>query len=185
MATTTFSGPVVSTNGFSGPAELTTEEGAGISNGTGTSITFKRSKLGNVITTHIFIDITGLTASTTLGDIIGVDGAGAAYLCALAAADVGQVFGGSMTCLEVPTTGINDIDLYAADEATGVEDTAVADLTETQIVDAAGAWTLGETIALTAFPTAGQYLYLTVGLAGTPGLYDAGQFLIEILGYEA
>jgi hypothetical protein len=188
MGSTTFSGPVTSTNGFvgdiQGPA-VTTGAGAGITAGTGTVISTEVTKVGKIITTQIFIDLTGLTVSTTLADIIGVDGVGAAYLMAYANSESGQAYEGTMTCLEVPTTGVADIDLYAADEGTGVEDTLITALTETALLSAASAWTLGETQALTAWPTDGQYLYLTCGVAGTPGLYDAGKFLIELWGYEA
>jgi hypothetical protein len=188
MGSTTFSGPVTSTAGFigdhTGPA-VTTTAGAGITAGTGTVISTEVTKIGKTVLTHIYIDVTGLTSSATNGDIIGVEGVGAAYLAAIANSESGQVYEGTMTCLEAPATGDPDIDMYAADEATGVEDTAIGDLTETALVASAASWTLGRTVALTAWPTDGQYLYLSVGNTGVGATYTAGIFLIELWGYEA
>jgi hypothetical protein len=90
-----------------------------------------------------------------------------------------------MTCLEVPTGGADDIDLYSAAEATGVFDVAISTLTESALVTSAGAWTLGGMKALSAVPAANAYLYLTGGEAGAAGTYTAGKFLIELDGYEA
>lgn len=214
MANTTFTGPVISQNGFQGDltgditgditgdvtgdvtgdltgdvlgAALTTGAGAGITAGVGTVFSSEITKVGKVITTHIFIDLTGLSSSTTLNDIIGVDDAADSHLGQILLAECGQIFGGTMTCLEVPTTGVADIDLNASSASTGAEDADVTGLADhVALLSAGGAWTLRQTQSLTAWPDAtSDYLYLSVGVAGTPGTYDAGQFLIELLGYEA
>lgn len=166
---------------------LAAAPGAGISTGTGTLVKGGVVKIGDLITTRIFLDITGLASVATDTDIIGVNGGGAAYLTQLTAAINGTIFGGKMTCLEAPATGEVDIDVYAADEATGNQDDLVTGLTETQIVDAAADWTLGLEKILSAMPTADQYLYLAVGTASTPvaGTYTAGKFLLELYGYDA
>lgn len=179
MSNTTFSGPVVSNNGFSGPA-LATGPGAGI----GTKATTKVTKVGNVITTHIYVNLTGLNSSAT-ADIIGVQGAANCHLGRVTAAENGQIFSGSVTCLEAPVTGDTDIDLYSATEATGTEDAAVTGLTETALLNAGSAWTLNEAIALSAVPAADQYLYLSSGGAGADATYTAGKLLIELKGYAA
>jgi len=163
---------------------MTTGGGAGITAGDGTVLSSEITKSGKVVTTQIYIDVTGLTSSATGGDIIGVESTGAAYIGAIDFAESGQVYAGSASCLEAPTTGDADIDIYAADEATGVEDTAIGDLTETALLTAGDTWTLGETKALTAWPTDGQYIYLTVG-GTTAGLYATGILLIELFGYSA
>ena len=90
-----------------------------------------------------------------------------------------------MTCLEVPTGGADDIDLYSAAEATGVFDAAISTLSGSALVTSGGAWTLGGMKALSAVPAANAYLYLTGGEASTAGTYTAGKFLIELYGYEA
>ena len=127
------------------------------------------------------IDLTGLNSGGATGDIIGKDGSGVAYIGKVTTADNGVVFGVTMECFEAPTTGESDINLHSATEGTGVEDTAIGDLTETLIINggtqAAGTRTAGGTIA------ADQFLYLTGG-SNTAGTYDAGRLLITILGYD-
>jgi hypothetical protein len=156
--------------------------GTGISSGTGTVFKSSVQRVGGIIKTSLLIDLTGLASSTTDLDIIGV-GAGAAYLGQITAARNGTILTGRMTCLEVPAGGADDIDLYAATEATGVFDAGIGTLAETALVTAAGAWTLGLTKGLSAIPAANQYLYLCGGEAGTAATYTAGKFLIELEGY--
>ena len=202
MANTTFTGPVRSLNGFetvsknatTGAITITSGNkmaveaiaGAGIEGTAETYITqverFKSDTDTNVnlVKTTIMIDLTGLR-STAAGDIIGKNGAGIAYIAQVTTANQGVVFGVSMSCYETPAGGDPDINLHSADEGTGVEDTAIGDLTETLIINggdaAAGTRTAGGTIA------ADQYLYLTAG-ATTDAAYTAGRLVIEILGYD-
>lgn len=158
--------------------------GAGISGGTGTVFKSSVQRVGDIIKTTILIDLTGLSSSTTDLDIIGT-GNSAAYLGQITAAKNGTILTGRMTCLEVPTGGADDIDLYSATEATGKFDGKIADLTESALVTSGGAWTLAATKAFGAVPAANSYLYLTGGEDGTAGVYTAGKFLIELEGYEA
>ncbi len=163
-------------------AVLSTLAGAGITGGTGTVYKTSVIKHGSLIITRIYIDLTGLGSSTTDLDIIG-QGASAAHLGRITAARNGTIEAIRMTCLELPATGVTDIDLYAADEATGVFDAGIATLAETALITAGGAWANGTVKASTAVPAANQYLYLTSGAGGTAGTYTAGKFLIEIFGY--
>ena len=186
--TTTFHGPVVSTNGFTGPisgSTLATTAGTGITSGTGTVYTSNVSQVGNVITTQIYIDVTGLTSSTTAGDIIGVNDAANCHLGQLTAAQNGTIYAGSVTCIEAPATADPDIDLYSNVESTGTENGAAGSLTGTGVVAAAGgSWTATSAVALTAMPAANEYLYLVVGSAGGAAEdYSAGILLIELYGY--
>jgi hypothetical protein len=137
-----------------------------------------------MIVTEIYVDLkTGaVSSSTTDLDIIGKAAGGAAYISQITAALHGTVVAITMTCLEVPATGVTDIDLYSATEATGVYDGGIAALTEVALITAGGAWTLGLTKAATGLPTAGDYLYLTGGAGSVPGAYSAGKFLIKIFG---
>jgi hypothetical protein len=203
MANTTFSGPVRSENGFetvsknaaTGAITITSGNkmaneavaGAGIEGTAGVYVTqverFKSDTTTgvNIVKTTIMIDLTGLNCGGTAGDIIGADGAGVAYIGRVTTANQGVVFGVTMECFEAPTTGDPDIDLHSATEGTGVEDTAISDLTETLIINGGdatlGSRTVGNTIA------ADQYLYLTCGTS-TAGTYDAGKLVITILGYD-
>ena len=204
MATTTFNGPVRSENGFqmvsknatTGAITVTSGDkmaveataSAGIE-GTAavyvTQVTRLKSDVStnvNIVKTSIMIDLTGLKDGGTAGDIIGKDGSGVAFIGQVTTANQGTVFGVTMTCVETPAGGSTDIDLFSATEGTGVNDTAIGDLTETQIINAgaasAGTMVAGGDIA------ADQYLYLVSQGTGD-ATYTAGRFLIEITGFDA
>lgn len=162
---------------------LAVEAGAGITGGTGTIYKSAVVRAGGIIRTSILIDLTGLSSSTTLIDIIG-QGASAAHIGQITALRNGAtIFAGRVTCLEAPVGGVTDIDLYSATEGTGVFDGGIAVLTETELVNAGAAWTIGLVKCLTGIPAAGEYLYLCGGAAGTAAAYTAGKFLIELDGY--
>lgn len=162
---------------------LPTTAGTGFSGGTGTVYKNSVTKFGGIFVTQILFDITGLGSSTTDLDIIGT-GTNPAHMGQVTAAGNGTILGGTMTCLEVPVTGVTDIDLYWASEATGKFDDAVTGLTETALITAGGAWTLALTKAI-ADPVgiANGYIYLCNGAAGTVGTYTAGKFLLTLYGY--
>lgn len=161
-------------------ATLQTEAGVGITAGTGTVYSSTVQQLGNMIKTEIYLDLRGLNCGGTADDVIGVDGVGAAHLGRITAARNGTIIGGRMTCLEAPTGGGTDIDLYSATEATGVEDTAISALTETRLINA-GVSSLGSIDFCTALPAAGEYLYLA-NVDGSNATYTAGRLLIEFWG---
>jgi len=203
MATTTFKGPVRSENGMqivsknatTGAITVTSgdkmkNEAVGSAGIEGTAEVYitqvERFKSDvdtnvNLVKTTIMIDLTGLNSGGTAGDIIGKNGSGVAYIGRITTADNGVVFGVSMECFEQPATGEDDINLHSATEGTGVEDTAIGDLTETLIIDGGNqnvsVRTTGGGIA------ADQYLYLTGG-STTAGTYSAGRLVITILGYD-
>lgn len=167
-------------------SKLELEAGTGVTGGTGTVYRSSVRKEGGIIKTSILIDLTGLDGSATDLDIIGVNGtANACHLGKITTKRNGTILGGRITCLEVPTGGPDDVDFYAADEATGVEDGGIAALTETALVTAGGAWTLGLSKGLSGLPADGQYLYAVNGEAAAAGTFTAGKFLIELEGYEA
>ncbi len=204
MANTTFNGPVRSENGFETISKNTSTGAITITSGNkmsveavgsagieGTAAVYvtqvERFKSDtdtnvNIVKTTLMIDLTGLRDGGTAGDIIGKDGDGVAYIGQVTTANQGTVFGVTMTCVETPAGGGTDIDLYSATEGTGVNDTAIGDLTETLIINGGdatlGSRTVGNTIA------ADQFLYLTCGTS-TAGTYDAGKLVITILGFDA
>ena len=203
MATTTFNGPVRSENGFqqiskaangtitvNSGIKMATEAtgGAGIEGTAAVYITqVNRLKSDvttnvNIVKTTIMIDLTGLKDGGTAGDIIGKDGSGVAFIGKVTAANQGSVFGVTMTCVETPAGGSTDIDLFSATEGTGVNDTAIGDLTETQIINA-GAASAG-TVVAGGDIAADQFLYLVSQGTGD-ATYTAGRFLIEITGFDA
>ena len=204
MATTTFNGPVRSENGFQMVSKNATTGAITVTSGdkmaveaTGsagiegtaavyvTQVTRLKSDVTtnvNIVKTSIMIDLTGLKDGGTAGDIIGKDGSGVAFIGQVTAANQGTVFGVTMTCVETPAGGSADIDLFSATEGTGVNDTAIGDLTETQIIHSgslsAGSLVAGGDIA------ADQFLYLVSQGTGD-ATYTAGRLMIEILGFDA
>ena len=204
MANSTFSGPVRSENGFETVSKNATTGAITITSGNtmaveatasagieGTAAVYvtqvNRLKSDtdtnvNIVKTTIMIDLTGLKDGGTAGDIIGKDGSGVAFIGQVTTANQGTVFGVTMTCLETPAGGSTDIDLFSATEGTGVNDTAITALTETQIINAgaasAGTMVAGGDIA------ADQFLYLVSQGTGD-ATYTAGRFLIEITGFDA
>jgi len=203
MANSTFSGPVRSKNGFQTISENSTTGAITVTSGTemaveavgsagieGTAAVYitqvERLKSDvdtnvNIVKSTIMIDLTGLKDGGTAGDIIGKDGAGVAYIAQVTTASQGVVFGVTMTCVETPAGGSADIDLYSATEGTGVNDTAIGDLTETQLINA-GAASAG-TLVAGGDIVADQYLYLVSQGTGDAA-YTAGRFMIEVIGYD-
>jgi len=160
--------------------DLPTTAGAGITGAD--SFASQVTKIGTLFETKIVIDIDGLNSGGANNDVIGVDGAGAASLGQITAAKNGTIFAGKIECIEVPTGGDPDIDLWAADESTGVEDTLITALTnDTQLTNGGDFAAVAETIELTAFPAANQYLYLACGTF-TDATYTAGILVITLWG---
>lgn len=155
--------------------------GAGFA-GTGTVNKQVVTQQGDLIVTQIFIDLTGLSSSTTDLDIIGT-GANPAYFVRVPSS-AGTILGGNARCFELPAGGVTDIDIYKATVGTGVFDGAVTSLTgQAAVLTAAGAWALGTDRPIIADSIAtGDYLYLTSGAAGTAGAYTAGRLLITLYG---
>lgn len=117
-------------------------------------------------------------------DDVSVKKVSGAFVGPFNASEVGSIFRGIITNLETPAGAVTDIDVYAADEATGLYDNAVADLTETALLTKGGAWSadINAKANLVAFPTDGQYLYFTAGAGAGGGTYTGGQFLLEFWG---
>lgn len=157
------------------------EKGSGII-GTGTIYRSAVYRFGDMAKTEIIMDLTGLSNGGAAGDIIGGNDAANCHIGRIDPRYSGSVFMAKMTCLEVPAGGDPDIDVYAANEGTGVENAAITGLTETALVDS-GDLTLGSVEVFTSFPTSGQYLYLVNGAGATVfGAFTAGKVLIELWG---
>ena len=166
--------------------------GAAMTPGTGISAVaaaiYKSSvvTVGSIIYTEIMIDLTGLNSGQAVADIIGKAATANCHIGQITAAKNGTIFGGKMTCLEVPAGGDPDVDLWYADEATGVEDTLITDLSNQVQLTNAGDHTIGLVTQFTdtVLPAANKYLYLAGG-AATKATYTSGKFLIQLVGYAA
>lgn len=169
---------VTATGRFVSTAMVGNTAGIGIT-GTATSWVTSVQEFGTLTKTTMIIDLTSLNSGAGADDIIGADGAGKAHLGRITTAVNGAIIVGKLTCLETPATADDDIDVYSATEDTGVEDTAIGDLTETQLCNS-GDLTVGVEVALTA-PAADQYIYL-VGGTGGDATYSAGILMLEFWG---
>ncbi len=155
--------------------------GVGITGGTGTVMKSSVVPKGDYIETTLIFDLTGLNSGGTIGDIIGTNGAGVAYVTQITDARNGAIFAGRMVCLEAPAGGDAEFDLYSAAAGTGVEDVAISTLSGTQIINA-GTQSLGTTSFFANMPAAGAFLYL-VGQGTANATYTAGKFAITMWGY--
>ena len=146
-------------------------------------------RIGKLIKTEIFIDLTGLNSQAQDLDIIGDNGTGEAWIAQLTEELHGTIYKAQMSCFELPATGDPNIALWEAVESTGVEDTLITILDETELLQSQNDgtdWAAGDSFALSAIPTMGEYLYLVQGDAtGTTGTYTAGQFWLEFWGFAA
>ena len=161
--------------------------GTGISAVTAAIVKHAVITVGNLIETTIALDLTGLSSSAA-ADIIGKEATANCHYGQITAAINGTILSGYMQCLETPTTGEPDIDLYSANEATGTEDAAVTGLTETALLGTAVDWTgILAPKGITVVPPANDYLYLTGGTSSSPtnNTYDAGKFILKFYGYAA
>ena len=141
--------------------------------------------VGNLIETTIALDLTGLSSSAA-ADIIGKEATANCHYGRITADNNGTILSGYMQCLETPTTGEPDIDVYTATVATGTEDAAITALVETAVLNSAADWTgLLAPKGFTVVPPANGYLYLVGSGGGTDGVYDAGKFILKMYGYSA
>jgi len=164
-------------------ARVANAAGVGIT-GTADSYLTSVEKVGTIIKTTILIEVDGLNSGGTADDVIGADGAGVAHLGQITAAVNGTIFAGKITCLETPTGGDPDINLWYTDDATGVEDTLVSAMSNQIQCINHGDWSAGQMDVLTAFPAANKYLYLSTTEV-TDATYTAGILLIELWGKDA
>jgi hypothetical protein len=164
--------------------ELPILPGAGITLGTGTICKGAYTSESMLKQVRIVVDLTGLKGGGTAGDLIGSDSTtinSTKQPCFIGQVPPGMtVLGGRMTCLETPAGGGTDIDLYSALEGTGVHDSAVGGLTETQLINA-GVQAIGAVTYLVADPATASYLYL-VSQGTSTTAYTAGRFLVELFG---
>ncbi|MAO24131.1 MAG: hypothetical protein CMJ25_25550 [Phycisphaerae bacterium] len=152
--------------------------GVGITGGTGTVYHSWIERNGNIIKTSIYLDLTGLGSSATADDIVGVTG-GPAHIGQITAAKNGTIFAGQVSTLETPTTNLTDLDLVASATGTDAFDAAVT--TGATLLDSGGL-AVNTFDALTALPSANDYIYITSATETAVATAAAGQILIELYG---
>ena len=160
--------------------------GTGISAVTAAIVKHSVVLIGNIYETTIALDLTGLNSGDALYDIIGKAATANCHYGQITAAVNGTILSGYMQCLETPTTGEPDIDLYSANEATGAEDAVVTGLTETALLATAVDWTgILAPKGITVVPPANDYLYLATSGGADTGVYASGKFILKFYGYSA
>lgn len=164
-------------------AEHTLTRGSGVDGSEGYHASIAR--VGGIIVTNIYCNIDDLVGSGTDLDIIGESATANCHWGQITTAKCGTIFGGTVTCLEVPAGGSADIDFYSSNVATGTQDVIITDAalgTETALVTAGGAWTAAAPVkSMTGLPTANDYIYIVNG-AASGGTFTAGKFLITFYG---
>jgi len=168
--------------------------GAGVSAAT-TNTWYVEDRNGITITTGL-VDMTGLGSIDGDNTVIGNAGttAAAAYLTQITAAVNGYIFDVRVTCVEAPTTGEPDID-WTFDTSSTAAQTPATD----QQLEVGADWTLGlsrhwrlaglaniDSVGGFTAGLADYYLHATAGKgSGDAGTYDAGKFVIQLLGAKA
>lgn len=133
-----------------------------------------------VIITQVKFDLTGLASVATVNDVIGLAAGGAAYIGRNVVATNGVIFKTTLSCLETPTVGDNDVNVVANSSASLAYDGAGG----TTYLANAGDLLAGQTIELlTPALTANDYYYLTAGTGDTAGTYTAGQYVLTTYGH--
>jgi len=161
--------------------------GAGVTAGVGTIVKYGISRAGDIITTQILIDITGLQSGGAANDIFGDPvGAGAkSHFGQITTAVNGVIWGGDFICFETPAGCNVDVDVSVATVDTGAQDAAVTGLTGyAQLLDGGNAAAFTDAQQLTALPAANTYIYLSAGVT-TDAKATAGRFLLTLNGYVA
>jgi len=173
---------------------VTSTAGAGIKDAI-VSETVRRE--GSKVITEIVVDL-GTSKATIASiatdlDIIGVNTAANASLTTLTQSIHGYITYVEMACVELPVGGAIAIDLYLATEVTATQrqNALITDYTETALITADDAWSLGEVDHYAVahgtdldLGAEGRGLYLVSG-AATAGDYTAGKFVITLEGYLA
>ena len=185
LGTITSSG--ITTAGLLGAAGVAA--GGGVS-GAGSLATYVAKINGEFVTT-ILVDIAGLIDSGYNNKVIGDSDEAAAYLTQLTSTANGLIYKIEMSCIEAPTTGNADINLYAnpSSLAEGATVTSGGEL----LLDSNASWSLGRRIVSPASGSAlanavtsaaSQYIYLAQGTMGgsSDATYGAGKFIIKFYG---
>jgi|TARA_R100000084_G_scaffold104816_1_gene61748 hypothetical protein len=164
---------------------LAASHGAGAVS-TESSPQYYKARQGRDIITTVAVDLTGLANKNDVGDVIGLDTGGSAYIFKYVPAETGIIYKIEMTCLELPTASSNvglDIDLFSSSNATRAYDYDIS--SATQVIDAGGDMVLGDTLQnLADHGAANDYYYLVTGNTHTgDSTYTAGKLMIKFYGH--
>lgn len=164
--------------------------GAG-ADGSDGGITTNIQKINGEIITTILVDIQDLLCSGTVKDIIGEDGAAAAYIGRITSAKNGIVYKIEMACIEKPAGSNTSFDIDLVSSAHSLAEDVVYDSgagsLELSLIAAGADWQVGmrrmSAVGLNWTNLANDYIYLANGSgANSGGTYTAGKFIIKLYG---
>ncbi|MCK4791992.1 MAG: hypothetical protein KAV87_50130 [Desulfobacteraceae bacterium] len=162
------------------------EHGAGAIGTAFAPRTYRGYTVNGDILTSIHVDLTGLgMVGTAAEDAIGLPTGGAAYIGRYVTTTYGIVYKVEQIWLEAPGQGTatitSDINITMDDEADIAYDGAV----DGGIILNTGGVAAGNTFEnLVPALTANDYIYIVEGdTAGTTGVYNAGQFILNLYGH--
>lgn len=139
-------------------------------------------RVGNIITTEIYIDLTGLESVATDLDVIGKS-TPAAHIGQVTTAVNGLLFSAKVACVEVPATGLPDINICSATAGTYVLSQAMAGVGGYVLdFDSGGNLAIDGEEEFSTMPVANSYMYLISGAASGAGTYTAGKLVITLKG---
>jgi hypothetical protein len=164
--------------------------GTGITTGTNTFYKGNTTRRGSIVTTEIYIDVSGLDNDGSADDIIGKAGGTAnCHIGKIDTAIMGALKFAKVECLEAPvSSGGNaasaDINIVLGTVGTNLEGGAVTG--EQTLIDAGGNLAIGtvkfsDTNTITN-ATNGKFMYLIAGAASAAGTYTRGKLLITLIG---
>jgi len=140
-------------------------------------------RVGNVITTEMYIDLTGLASINVDLDFIGLAAGGACPIGQITTAVNGLLFSAKIACVELPAGGTLDINVCSATEDDHVYNEAAAGQTGYILdFDSAGELALDGEEDWDTQPVADSYIYLLSGEAANNGTYTAGKLVITLKG---
>lgn len=140
-------------------------------------------RVGNVITTTMYIDLTGLASINTDLDAIGLAAGGAAPIGQVTTAVNGLLFDCKLGVAEVPAGGTLDINIASATAGTYAYNTAMAGQAGYVLnYNANGALAVTADRDFATCPVADSYIYLLSGEAANNGTYTAGKLILTLKG---
>ena len=178
-------------------AGTTTAGGNGFDGGEDGAPTADVQEINNEVVTTFKINIDDMVSTAGSGARIIGDSAGAAnaYFARLNSGVNGLIYKAEMICVEAPTTGEPDLDLYAKSDIMSEGSGVGGDFAK--LIDADGDWIVskckeqcgpfpGSTDPAYTNGLHNYYLYLANGNGGTSdaGTYGAGKWLVRLYGVK-
>jgi len=145
-------------------------------------------RIGNKIITEISVDLASNTnaSDTNTPRIIGKSSATEdCFIAVINQATHGLITYAEIACLEVPATGVVDIDLVlgsASDDNQGATVTGTVTLVDCNADLTKGSRVGGAVTEADYDSETNKYLYLVSGKSGTTGTYSTGKLLITLEG---